>query len=112
MIPKTQHPDVLFCEEPVSFFVPGTLIGKAVSAAVKLDGQACDCAEKIQKISATRILAAKFEFSEVATPEQGPQFLFSVSRFFSQIACKIASGCSTRATFAVLWCAAPPHHDG
>jgi hypothetical protein len=83
MIPKTEHLDPSVSEELISFFVFGSLVRKAVSAAIQFHSQLGKRAEKVEEVNAARILAAEFEFGEASVAQQTPQALFGFSGFLS-----------------------------
>ena len=102
MIPKTEHLDPSVSEELISFFVFGSLIGKAVSAAIQFHSQLGQRAVKVEEVNAARILAAEFEFGEAAVAQQTPQTFFSISGFLSQVACEVTGGNGPGAVLADL----------
>jgi len=72
MIPEAQHFDSLFLEKLITLFIPGALVGIAVSATVEFDGQLCYGAVEIQKVDAAAVLAAEFEIVEAMVAQQTP----------------------------------------
>ena len=72
MVPKAQHFDALFGEEPVSLFIPGPLVRETVSAAVEFHRQLRQRAVEIQEVDAARILATEFELGETSVAKQTP----------------------------------------
>src|ERR1035437_8722047 len=103
MIPKTEHLDPSVSEELISFFVFGSLIGKAVSAAIQFHSQLGKRAIKVEEVNTARILAAEFEFGKAAVAQQTPQALFSIRGFFPQVAREVEGCRGAGAMFAVAW---------
>ena len=77
-VPKAQHFDVLFSQESVSVFVAGTLVRKSMPAAVQLHREPCLDTEKIEKVDAAWVLAAKLEFRKPTVTQQIPQAFLRV----------------------------------
>jgi hypothetical protein len=107
VIPEAEHLDSLAGEELISFFVSGPLVGKTVSTAIKLNGEFCHRAVKIEEVYVAGILTPEFEFSEAAVTQQTPQAFFSIRGFFPQVAREAAGCCGAGAVFAVA--RLPPH---
>jgi hypothetical protein len=66
MVPEPKDFDALPGEVLVSFLIFGSLFGKTVTTTVQYDGEFCGWAIEIQIIDAAGVLAAEFEFVEVA----------------------------------------------
>ena len=108
MIPKAQHLDSLGREEFISFLVLGALVRKAVSAAVEFHRQLCRCAVEIQKVNATGVLAAEFEFAETPAAQQTPQTFLGFGGLGAELTGKLAGVGRAGAVLAVSWWV-PPH---
>jgi hypothetical protein len=79
-----------------------------VSAAIEFDRQLCTRAIEIQKVDATRILAAEFELSETSAAKQAPEPPLSVGGLLAELAGEVAGFSGAGAVFAEVQ-RLPPH---
>ncbi len=102
MIPETDYLDALASEEPVSLFVLGVFVGKAVPAAIQFHSQLRQRAIKIEDVWTTWILATEFKLIKAPVAQQSPELLFSIGGFSAKSAGEFTGCDSARAIFAML----------